>query len=63
MNNNTQEGILNLSSIKRGKKLVLLVFLIWAAQAIPKWSAAIMADDEQSSKIIGLFITPMSETL
>jgi hypothetical protein len=40
---------------------VLIVFLIWAAQAIPKWSAAIMADGETSAKIIGFFITPWAE--
>lgn len=51
------------SSFKLGKKLVLYVFIIWAVQAIPKWSAAIMADDETSAKIIGLFVTPMSESI
>ena len=50
-------------SIKLGKKLVLYIFIIWAAQAIPKWSAAIMADDEASAKIIGFFVTPKAELL
>ena len=58
---NTKEPSVNSISLSRGKKLVLLIFLIWAAQAIPKWSAAIMADDETSAKIIGFFITPMAE--
>lgn len=47
----------------RGRKLVLIVFLIWAAQAIPKWSAAIMADGETSAKIIGIFVTPSYQTM
>lgn len=57
----TREASGNSIALTRGKKLVLIIFMIWAAQAIPKWSAAIMADDETSAKIIGFFITPMSE--
>ena len=57
------EKVGNNSAISRGKKLVLIIFLIWAAQAIPKWSAAIMADDETSAKIVGFFITPWSENM
>lgn len=56
-----KEPAVNKAALSRGKKLVLIIFLIWAAQAIPKWSAAIMADDETSAKIIGFFITPMAE--
>lgn len=41
-----------------GKKVIVVVFLIWAAQAIPKWSAAIMADGELSARIMKAFITP-----
>jgi hypothetical protein len=41
-----------------GKKVIVVVFLIWAAQAIPKWSAAIMADGEMSARIMKVFITP-----
>ena len=41
-----------------GRKVIVVVFLIWAAQAIPKWSAAIMADDEMSARIMKVFITP-----
>ena len=48
----------NKSTLSRGKKMVLIVFVIWAAQAVPKWSAAIMADGETSAKIVGYFITP-----
>jgi len=55
------ESVSLAKSLSRGKKMVLIVFLIWAAQAIPKWSAAIMADDETSAKIIGFFVTPMAE--
>jgi hypothetical protein len=41
-----------------GKKVIVVVFLIWAVQAIPKWSAAIMADGEMSARIMKVFITP-----
>ncbi len=45
-------------AIARGKKIVLIVFIIWAAQAIPKWSAAILADGEESARIMKFFIDP-----
>lgn len=45
-------------AMSRGKKIVLVVFLIWAAQAIPKWTAAIVADGETSAAIMTFFITP-----
>ena len=45
-------------AIARGKKIVLIVFIIWAAQAIPKWSAAILADVEESARIMKFFIDP-----
>ncbi len=41
-----------------GKKVIVVVFLVWAVQAIPKWSAAIMADGEMSARIMKVFITP-----
>lgn len=44
--------------LPRGKKVILVVFLIWAAQAIPKWSAAILANDETSAKIMKVFVKP-----
>ncbi|MCG6967436.1 MAG: hypothetical protein LJE59_13090 [Chromatiaceae bacterium] len=47
-----------ISAMSRGRKIVLVVFLIWAVQAIPKWTAAIMADGETSAAIMTLFITP-----
>jgi hypothetical protein len=45
-------------AMSRGRKIVLIVFLIWAAQAIPKWTAAIVADGETSAAIMTFFITP-----
>ena len=33
-----------IAAMSRGKKIVLIVFIIWAIQAIPKWTAAIVAD-------------------
>lgn len=44
--------------LPRGKKIILIVFLIWFAQALPKWTAAITADGELSARIMKLFITP-----
>lgn len=47
-----------LKALSRGKKIVLVVFIIWAIQAVPKWTAAILADGETSAEIMTLFITP-----
>ena len=47
-----------LAAMSRGKKIVLIVFIIWAVQAIPKWTAAIVADGETSAAIMTFFITP-----
>jgi hypothetical protein len=41
-----------------GKKVILIVFIIWLIQAIPKWTVAITADGELSAKIMKIFITP-----
>ena len=41
------------------KKVILITFLIWFAQALPKWTAAITADGETSAKIMRIFVTPM----
>ena len=49
------EGYRNLS---RSKRVILIVFLIWLAQALPKWTAAITADGELSAKIMKVFVTP-----
>lgn len=43
------------------KKVILIVFLIWLIQALPKWSVAIMADDETSAKIMRFFYTPRAD--
>ena len=53
-----RELLERLSAMSRGKKIVLVVFIIWAIQAIPKWTAAIVADGETSAAIMKLFITP-----
>jgi hypothetical protein len=44
--------------LPRGKKVILIVFLIWLAQALPKWTAAITADGELSARIMKVFVTP-----
>ena len=33
-------------------------FVIWAIQAIPKWTAAIVGDGETSAAIMRMFVTP-----
>lgn len=45
-------------SMSRGKRIILTVFVIWAIQAIPKWTAAIVADGETSAAIMTFFVTP-----
>ncbi len=47
--------------LSTSKKVILIVFLIWLAQALPKWTAAITADGELSAKIMRIFITPTGE--
>jgi hypothetical protein len=44
--------------LSRGKRIIIVVFLIWLAQAAPKWTAAITASDELSAEIMKIFITP-----
>jgi putative copper export protein len=44
--------------LSTSKKVILVVMLIWLAQAVPKWTAAITASDELSAKIMKVFITP-----
>lgn len=44
--------------LPKSKKVILIVFLIWLAQALPKWTAAITADGEMSARIMKIFITP-----
>lgn len=46
--------------LSTSKKAILIVLLIWLAQAIPKWTAAITADGELSAKIMKVFIAPRS---
>lgn len=43
------------------KKVILIVFIIWFVQALPKWTAAITADGELSAKIMRVFITPIED--
>lgn len=47
--------------LSTSKKVILIVMLIWLAQALPKWTAAIGADDEMSADIMRIFITPRSD--
>lgn len=45
-------------NLPTGKKVIVIVFIVWLAQAVPKWTAAITADGELSAKIMKVFITP-----
>ena len=47
--------------LSTSKKVILIVFIIWFVQALPKWTAAITADGELSAKIMRIFITPLEE--
>ncbi len=47
--------------LSTSKKVIIIVFVIWAIQAVPKWTLAITADGELSSKIMMMFITPRYE--
>jgi hypothetical protein len=53
-----KELLERLQAMSRGKKIVLVVFIIWAIQAVPKWTFAIFADGETSAKIMKVFVTP-----
>ncbi len=44
--------------LSTSKKVILIVFIIWFIQAVPKWSLAIIADGETSAKIMRIFETP-----
>ena len=44
--------------LSKSKKVILVVMSIWAAQAVPKWTAAITADGELSAKIMKVFVAP-----
>lgn len=57
-NEQSAELLERIHAMSRGKKIVLAVFVIWAIQAIPKWTAAIVADGETSAAIMTFFITP-----
>ena len=46
------------AAMSRGRKIVLIVFIIWAVQAIPKWTAAIVADGETSAAIMKVVKSP-----
>ena len=48
-------------SLPKSKRVILIVFLIWLAQALPKWTAAITADGELSAKIMRIFVTPLED--
>jgi len=47
--------------LSTSKRVILIVFLIWLAQALPKWTAAIIGDGELSAEIMRFFITPQEE--
>ncbi len=48
--------------LSKGKKLIVVVFLVWLIQALPKWYVALTADGLLSARIMKVFITPQSES-
>ncbi len=48
--------------LSKSRKFILIVFIIWLIQEIPKWSVAINADGELSAQIMKVFITPRAES-
>ena len=56
------EMLERLQALSRGKKIVLGVFVVWALQAVPKWTAAIVADGETSATIMSYFVEPSWKT-
>lgn len=47
--------------LSTSKKVILIVFIIWMIQALPKWAVVIMADGETSAKIMRFFYTPRAD--
>lgn len=47
--------------LSTSKRVILLVFIIWLLQAIPKWAVVIVADGETSAKIMRFFVTPRAD--
>jgi hypothetical protein len=47
--------------LSTSKKVILIVFIIWLIQALPKWTVAIIADGETSAKIMRFFYTPRAD--
>ena len=47
--------------LSTSKKVILIVFIIWLVQALPKWTAAVTADGELSAKIMRFFFTPRED--
>jgi len=47
--------------LSTSKKVILIVFIIWLIQAIPKWTAAIISDGETSARIMRFFLTPRED--
>jgi hypothetical protein len=49
--------------LSTSKKVILIVFIIWLVQALPKWTAAVTADGELSAKIMRFFFTPREDQI
>jgi len=48
-------------SLHRGKRVILIIFIIWLLQAIPKWAVVIIADGQTSAEIMRFFYTPRAD--
>ncbi|MDH5518028.1 MAG: hypothetical protein OEY36_09475 [Gammaproteobacteria bacterium] len=51
------------SKLSTSKKVILMVFIVWLLQALPKWVVVIVADDQTSAKIMRFFYTPQADRL
>jgi hypothetical protein len=44
-----------------GKRIIIITFILWLLQAIPKWGFVLFGDGEVAKNIMTIFITPKSE--
>lgn len=68
MNKQTSTQVVGLDSLwssyqrlSKGHRFMIIVFMIWFIQAVPKWTVAITADGELSAKIMKTIVTPRAE--
>lgn len=45
-------------ALSLGQRVIVITLVIWAVQAVPKWTAAILADGETAARIMAVFVPP-----